>query len=124
MLAPKLTIIASAFNDWSHGVARTVYQANLAAIATRALQHGDVMMLATGLHGEYTPYETTDGTIFDYRNAMEDVAGNLGVAFVDGLKHWRDSYDWANTNGFVSDFVHPAAAGHYDYARLLLREIF
>lgn len=124
MLAPKLTIIESAFNDWRLGITRTAYQANLTAIANRALQHGDVLMLAAGLHGQYTPQETPDGTIFDFRDAMEDVAVNLGVGFVDGLTRWREDYDWAYNNGLVTDAVHPSAAGQYDYARMLAQEIF
>ena len=118
LFAYDLVIISYLLNDWAvaTNVPIETYKTNLRNFIDIAMGNGsDVIMLAQG--GCTTFYSTG---VSDYRDAMQEVALEKGVCFVDSTERWKYAIQTGHVTDYLADSVHPNLYGHYDIYKLLL----
>jgi lysophospholipase L1-like esterase len=110
-LDPHLVFIQFSTNDQSQLASVASVQANFVTLINRvraAVRLADIVILSDVPTSNDGNPSFTDTSV--YSEALQDVARNLGVAFVDFPK-WMGAFDDAHDRGLMDDGAHPSTAG-------------
>jgi lysophospholipase L1-like esterase len=117
--APDLTVISLGINDAINASTPTsVYKTNMQAIIDAAKLSGDVLLVSPfpSNTGSYEPTELT------YLPILTELSVTNGVGFIN-LHDRFISGSRANSDGYMSDTLHPNNAGYADMAQVVFNTI-
>ncbi|MEB2843818.1 SGNH/GDSL hydrolase family protein [Endobacterium cereale] len=121
--APDLSIIEGGIiNDWRQGIPVATSKANLTTLVQtlKAVKGGTgKVVLMTPVFDNGTLGNTANQEL--YVQAMREVAAEQGVPLIDIRKAFR-SFAYAQSQGWMSDDVHPSAAG-YEFIASILEKV-
>lgn len=119
-VAPTLTIINLAINDWNAPTSLATYKTNIQAIITAALTTGDVILVAPN-PSDVTAYASL-ATQASYVAVLYQLAAANNLILIDIFNRWG-SYASSNSLGINYDGLHPNGAGYADLTRLIMNVI-
>jgi lysophospholipase L1-like esterase len=117
-LAPDMTVICIAINDWNVPTDITTWKATMQSIIDTALISGDVMLV--------TPVPSGNATTLAVQRTFVDatytLAADNAIRVVDIWKRWG-SYTSGNAVGFYNDTLHPSGIGYADKAQTIFKAL-
>jgi lysophospholipase L1-like esterase len=119
--APDLTIINLGVNDAAVPVSLATYIANMAAVIDVCQLTGDVLL--TGLIPSGGVFSGRQPIELDYSvNGLGSLATSHGCGVVDLNARWVD-FATADALGWMTDSLHPTAAGYADMAQAIFNAL-
>lgn len=119
-VAPDLTIISMAINDWVDGTSLATYQTNLQTLINLAMGVGSVLLVTSN------PSDPSLGvslaTQATYTNVELALAASNNIPIVDIFNQWG-SYAASNANGWNFDGLHPNGTGYGVIAQQIFNAI-
>lgn len=111
--SPDLALVeGGVINDWRQSVSVATSKANLGTLIDACLAKGSVILVTPVFDGGSTGLTAQQQ---NYVAAMYELSSEKGVGIFDIRRRWG-SYAEAMSAGFMSDNVHPSAAGYADIA--------
>jgi lysophospholipase L1-like esterase len=102
---PDLVVIDLGINDWVQGTSESDYKTAMQAIIDAAKNAGSDVLLVVPVPSNGYPSQT------NFQDYIHDLATSNDVPVIDFMDLWG-SWSQANTNGWMSDSLHPNATGY------------
>jgi lysophospholipase L1-like esterase len=119
--APHLSIINLGVNDAAVPISLSTYIANMAAVIQVCQLSGDVLL--TGCIPSGLTFAGRQPTELSYsRDGLSSLASDYDCGVVDLNARWVD-YATADANGWMTDGLHPTAAGYADMGQAIFNAL-
>ena len=112
-LRPHLAVIDFGLNDWQQNVEPARFKAELRALIDRCGPTSDVILETCNPAGPRGPYAYP---LDAYWRAMRELSDEIACPLIDSAAVWGD-YEAALARHWMSDTLHPNAAGYEEKAR-------
>jgi lysophospholipase L1-like esterase len=119
---PALVTVNFGINDAAMGLDLEEFKGNLVEMTERILAAGSEVLLLSSQPLE-TPYY--DRLVLDYYRATEEVAGEMGVGFVDVYGAWMERVNQGTPSSslILPGLDHPSEEGYRIIAEELMRSL-
>jgi lysophospholipase L1-like esterase len=114
---PDLVVIDLGINDWVQGTSEADYKNAMQAIITAAKNAGSDVLLVVPVPSDGYPSQAS------FQTYIHDLAITNDVPVIDFIGLWG-SWSAANTNGWMSDALHPNATGYEQKAQDIFNVIW